>query len=255
MANLREFVMLTKPRVLIYGASGCGKTHFIGTCPKPYVMDFDNGIETLGGKDIEYDLYEPLHPDTWLRFSKKLREFEEGRVPGVETLAIDSLTALCDCIEADILRLNRRDFLLKSDQDWGMEISTIEQVMYRLNTASKHYHVVVTAHEQLKEDAVRGETFVVPIVSGKKMPFALPKFFTEVYRIYTERTKEKLPEYKLLTCADRRYSAKTRLGGIEPIEVPNYGLLLGKYQRLRRGDGANDGAPTVPASQQGVPSV
>ena len=223
--------MTTYPRLLIYGASGTGKTHFLGTCPKPYVFDFDNGIETLTGMGVPFqsDLYEPLDLGTWDRFDKKLRNFEEGRVAGVRTLSIDSLTALCDCAEARVLSLNKHDILHKEQSDWGMEISLIEQVMYRLNQASKHYHVVVTAHEQLKEDLVRGETFVVPIVSGKVLPFALPKWFTEVYRLFTDRTKERKPDYKMLTCADRRYSAKSRLGGLEETDVPDYGQLLKRY--------------------------
>ena len=223
--------MLTYPRVLIYGASGTGKTHFIGTCPKPYCFDFDNGMETLAGMGVPFqgELYEPLLPTTWDRFNAKLQEFEAGRVKGVRTIAIDSLTAFCDMVEARVLRVNNHDIYHKTQEDWGHELSAIEQVMYRLNQCSKHYHVVVTAHEQLKEDLVRGETFVVPIVSGKTMPFSLPKWFTEVYRLFTDRTKEKKPDYKMLTCADRRYSAKSRLGGLEETEVPDYGVLLKKY--------------------------
>lgn len=224
--------MLTYPRLLIYGASGTGKTHFLGTCPKPYVFDFDNGIETLMGMGIpfQYDLYEPLIDGTWDRFNRKLRDFEEGRVKDVRTVCIDSLTALCDGVEAMILKLNNHSILAKTQADWGQEISTIEQVLYRLNTVSKHYHVVVTSHEQLKEDQVRGETFVVPIVSGKEMPFKIPKWFGEVYRLYTERTKEKKPDYRMMTCADRRYSAKSRLGGLEAEgEIPDYRVLLAKY--------------------------
>lgn len=223
--------MLTYPRLLIYGASGTGKTHFLGTTLKPWVFDFDNGIETLMGMGVpfQHELYEPLASDTWDRFTKKLQEFEGGRVAGVRTVCIDSLTALCDCAEARVLTLNKHDILHKEQSDWGMEISLIEQIMYRLNQVSKFYHVVVTAHEQLKEDLVRGETFVVPIVSGKVMPFSLPKWFTEVYRLYTDRTKEKKPDYKMLTCADRRYSAKSRLGGLQETEVPNYTELLTRY--------------------------
>ena len=224
--------MVTYPRLLIYGASGTGKTHFLGTCPKPFVFDFDNGIETLVGMNIPFqaELYEPLVPGTWERFSRRLQDFEAGRVKDIRTVAIDSLTALCDCAEAHILALNNRTVLTKTQADWGQEISIIEQVLYRMNTISKHYHVVVTSHEQLKEDAVRGETFVVPIVSGKEMPFKIPKWFGEVYRLYTDRTKEKKPDYRMMTCADRRYSAKTRLGGLlAEGEVPDYKVLLGKY--------------------------
>ena len=232
--------MLTYPRLLVYGASGTGKTHFIGTCPHPYVFDFDNGIETLAGMGIPFttDLYEPLVDSTWDRFNAKLRQFEEGKVAGVRTVAIDSLTALCDMLEARVLKLNNRDVLHKTEQDWGHEIALIEQIMYRMNTVSKHYHVVVTAHEQLKEDAVRGETFVVPIVSGKAMPFALPKWFTEVYRLYTDRTKDRKPDYKMLTCADRRYSAKSRLGGLQETDTPNYKELLTRYAIKPKGEPA-----------------
>lgn len=252
--------MLSFPRVLLYGASGTGKTHFLGTCPRPYIMDFDNGIETLLGREgleFQHELFEPLALDTWDRFNKKLRDFETGRVKGIDTLAIDSLSALCDCIEAKVLRTNNRDILHKEQQDWGQEISTIEQVMYRLNQASKFYHVIVTSHEQVKEDLVRGETFVVPIVSGQKMPFELPKFFTEVYRIYTDRTREKLPSYHLLTCADRRYSAKSRLGGLEAIEVPDYRVLLGKYRVKPKGgtNGGGAGAPEAGPVEQGARAV
>lgn len=246
MPNLKNYVMTTKPRVLLYGASGTGKTHFLSTTPKPYVFDFDNGIETLAGQDIEYDFYDPMKPQTtWEAFKRKLSEFERGKVQGVETVAIDSLSALCDCAAGEVLRINGRTALAKTQQDWGQEITLIEEILYRLNTVSTHYNVIVTAHEQVKDDEVSGETFVVPIVSGKKMPFQIPRFFTEVYRLYTERTKEKVPSYRLLTTADRRYSAKSRLGGLEPVEVPDFQALLVKSTR---GKGhAGGGTPLVRA--------
>ena len=54
MPNTKDLTFdALKLKVLVYGESGTGKTLFAGTFPKPLFFDFDGGMLTLRGKDID----------------------------------------------------------------------------------------------------------------------------------------------------------------------------------------------------------
>ena len=58
MANTKNItVENVELKVLVYGDSGTGKTTFLSTFPNLYVFDFDVGVLSIRGKDVEYDVY------------------------------------------------------------------------------------------------------------------------------------------------------------------------------------------------------
>ena len=42
-----------KLKILVYGKSGTGKTSFACCFPKPYIADFDNGMLSQRGRDVD----------------------------------------------------------------------------------------------------------------------------------------------------------------------------------------------------------
>ena len=94
-------------KLLLIGNEGTGKTHFIGTMPKPiYVFSFDKGYLTLAGQDginvglcMDEDRYKPhAYADFKQKFEslKKGEKYKwaNGKEEPYKTVAIDSLTFL-----------------------------------------------------------------------------------------------------------------------------------------------------------------
>jgi len=208
-----------KLKVLVYGKSGTGKTTFACTFPRPYVFDFDNGMLSQRGKDIDYDTY-----TNWKLFFQKLREFEQKCE--FETLVIDSVTTLQEYMMQEILTLNKR--VEPTLHEWGRLVDWLQNLFLLLTKLTQH--IVVVAHEQLLQDELTSEITILPLIVGKKMPAQLPLFFDEVYRCQTARNKEGKPVYQLLTTADVKYSAKSRLGCLDVIETPDYNVIMGKLK-------------------------
>ena len=50
-------IKLTHIKVLVWGEAKAGKSTFAATFPRPFFFDFDSGMLSLMGKDIEYETY------------------------------------------------------------------------------------------------------------------------------------------------------------------------------------------------------
>lgn len=185
-----------RPSILLVGDSGTGKTSFIGTCPDPYIFDFDKGVASLrGSKNVEYDMfkdaprgskvYNPengIYPfgKAWPAFINRLNEIGmmmDKRECPYKTLALDSITTLSDiCM----------NYVLSSDghtgnpqiQHWGSQIQLLQSVMDQLT--SWEIIRIVTAHIQRNTNDVTQVVEQLPLVTGK-LAGKLAIYFDEVY--------------------------------------------------------------------------
>lgn len=95
-------------------------------------------------------------------------------------------------------------------------------------------HLVVIAHEQMIQDEITGEVMVRPQIVGKKLPAQLPLWFDECYRAQVSRTKDGLPIYSLLTAADLKYTAKSRLNCLQSVmDWSKDGKMLNVFELIR----------------------
>ena len=208
-----------KLKVLVYGKSGTGKTTFACTFPKPYIFDWDNGMLSQRGKDVAFDTY-----NNWQAFEFKLQELE--RSCPYETLVIDSVTTMQEYLMQSILQLNKR--VEPTLHEWGRLVNGLQALFMRLTKMA--HHIVFIAHEQIIQDEITSEVLVMPLIVGKKLPGQIPLWFDEVYRSQVSRSKEGKPVYQLLTTADIKYSAKSRLACLDVVEVPDYKVIIGKVK-------------------------
>ena len=211
-----------KLKVLVYGKSGTGKTTFACSFPKPYIFDFDNGMLSQRGKDVEYDTF-----TNWQAFEYKLQELEKKC--GYETLVVDSVTTMQEYMMQNILLLNKR--MTPTLHEWGRLVDGLQSLFMRLTKMA--HHIIFTAHEQLIQDEVTSEVMILPLIVGKKLPGQIPLWFDEVYRAQVMRGSDSKPQYKLLTTADIKYSAKSRLACLEPLEVQSYEAIMRKVKGVK----------------------
>ena len=233
MPNAKDIdVTNLKVKCVAYGASGTGKTRFGGTWPKPYFADFDNGMLSLRGRDIQYDTFMDLfrggkrYKSGWQDFNAKLGSFEEGKVEGVESLIVDSVTLAMSACIMDMAILNGH--AIPHWKDYGAAVEPLSLLFKRLRALP--IHVLIVAHEEYVKVESSGELLFYPLLIGKRLGVELVNLFDEVYRANVGVDKEGNPEYQLLTVKNPRYHAKSRLGCMDAIEKPDFHVLMKKVQ-------------------------
>lgn len=217
-------------RILLMGDSGTGKTRFIGTMPKPYVVDFDNGLATLAGQDVMYDAC--YGDGGWKRFKDTLQLWRKEPLHGAETFALDSLTMAADQAMDYVLKKNNRTGQ-PSIADWGEAIREVKDMLNVVSTLK--CNVIVTAHAQLVRDEMLGDIQWIPLIFGKDLPHRLGIWFDEVWMTtVTTKLEGGVPKtsYRMQVKPDQRFRIlKSRMNQkdtFQQFEEPNFPSLLAK---------------------------
>lgn len=223
MSNAKDITLENlKLSALIYGKSGTGKTSWACCFPNAYVFDFDNGMLSQRGRDVEYDVYSGAV--AYQKFEERLKALEV-ECP-YDTLVFDSVTTLQEYKMDHVLQMSSKK--IPTQYEWMVLITTMKDLFTRITKMDKH--IVVVAHEQLVQDEITGEIMMMPVIYGKKLPSQLPLWFDECYRMQVTRDKDGKASYSFLTSADVKYMAKSRLGCLEPVmEWSKDGKMLSAY--------------------------
>lgn len=235
--NLSAFQSSPYHRILLIGDSGTGKTHFLGTMPKPFIADFDRGLSTLSGKDVQALMYSPTNG--WPEFRKEVQEWRQGAKYGCETFCLDSMTTAADAALTWVLVKNGRSGQQPTVQDWGEAIREVKALMGYLTTLP--CHVAVTAHAQVVKDELLGDVQYLPLLYGKDLPHRLGIWFDEVYMTtVTSEVKNgaKANRYRLQVKPDTRMKIlKSRMNTdgalLDTYEEPDFGSLVAKIEKAK----------------------
>jgi len=138
-----------KLNILLWGKPGSGKTRFMGTAPKPFIIAAEDGVLTLANKEIPYYLLQDDEAvfDTVMQIvndaRKKVNGFED-----IETICIDSVWKLNKMLLDEIMDDAGKD---KPEFDhWGTlktRISKIVEAFLKMD-----YHLICSVGEKAKED-------------------------------------------------------------------------------------------------------
>jgi hypothetical protein len=235
MINLSAEKGQTGPsRILIMGDSGTGKTHFIGTMPKPFVADFDRGLATLYGKDVKAVAYSK---EDWQEFKNEVQRWRKGAQYDCETFALDSLTMAAEAAMFHVLKKNGRAQGQPTIADWGEAIREVKDLLDWVSTLP--CNVIVSAHNQLEKDEMLGDIQYRPLIFGKDLPARLGIWFDEVYSTTVTTSLEQgksVTKYRLMVKPDARNKMiKSRMNKdgklFEQYEEPDFSTLKAKTQK------------------------
>lgn len=251
---------------IVYAPTGKGKTTLLGTFREAgpvFVADWDGGMLTLRGMDIQYTSYRPLiekrlvkqvvkgkkagetkevvkekvKKSAWQFFEEDLSRLEDGGVPAnwegdenPRTLGIDSMSIMQDYMVREAARQDGRAEPIW--QDSGTIVNWHRKLWARLSVLPMH--VVVCAHEQIIKDEVEGGLIIRPLIVGKKLPPMIGAYFDEVYRLAVEETP-KGTRYFMRTKAGKNYDACSRLGLPSPME-PSYSAIMAAVRAKEQTD-------------------
>lgn len=239
MAKLSDLKTSENLKVLLYGASGTGKTCYSVSAPGPiFVFDFDGKISsakkflesTQPGKidEIEFEQL-PLAKtaNTYERFQALLSRMEELAAKGEfkwKTIVVDSITMYSDALMAGVIRQNpgvkRYNANIPVMQDYLFHTNYFKQDMGRL--LSLPCNVICLGHITTEKDEHTGEIIHKPLLSGK-LADHLPRIFTEVWRSFVD-TKD--GKHKAQTRSDGKFICRTEIPGLPQIVPLDYSVIL-----------------------------
>lgn len=226
--------------VVVYGASGSGKTTFASTFPDPFFIDADRGMRSLSGAYPRIRLKDVPKPFTFVlqilqdAAAKRGPWAPGGKLADKKTIIIDSITSLVDdYLMPEALREDNRN--VYSDKASYDEYGKIKTRMTALASVIKdltlHYWVVVTALVEEEKDEVTGAMVGKPLITGKYRDKIMADY-DETYYINCQRNPQTGQlKFVLYPQPYLWYKAKTRLlKPVSSIEDPTYQKLVDNFK-------------------------
>ena len=242
-------------RALLFAPPKAGKTGLLLTFPEPAIADFDGG----GVKVAKSPWFRTNHPRQLepgvIRFQEFANERDQYGVVSThnaffdsiawinqvikddsrKTVGLDSLTMLSRvALEAALPVLNRRGrskswshaatdhMLLLAMQDFGGEMSAVEQLLDQLQKI-KNKHVIVTAHERQETTDSGAIMRRSPLVTGDRLRARIAHWFDEVWYLDVDASGK-----RILRCQPYGvlHGVGSRLGLPAVIEDPSYEKIM-----------------------------
>lgn len=183
--------------ILIVGDSGTWKTRFFGTFPPGTVevADFDKGMASLAGSDIEYETFkeaaagQPIKPwqaahgiyeagKAWPAFIQWVNKIGDriDKGSGPKVIGFDSLSFMSMVAMSKILRDNSWD--VPNQGAYGAQQEYLKRVLNQVSAWP--VRLVCTAHIKRDDNLVTGISEKLPLLTGQLAGF-ISAFFDEVY--------------------------------------------------------------------------
>lgn len=218
-------IKLTHLKVLVWGEAFSGKTTFAATFPRPFFFDLDNKMTSLAGRDIEYETYSGARG--YRKFRTDLPKIAER--DDIDTLVVDSLSSMHSFLLDEIMMMSEGTKSgLPEIKHYSLQIIQIRKFLYEFVKYKKH--IVLTAHEQIFQDEVTKEVFILPLIVGRKMPNRLGNWFDEFYHMEVVNAKEGM-EYKLRTRKSHKYTCGSCIGNLDELEEPDFKVIMAKAKK------------------------
>ena len=221
IASPCDLVQMQGAKILVFGASGAGKTTLCATAPgKTLIISMEAGLLSIKDKDnvtaIEVKEASEIEEIAQLLESGKL---------DYDTVCLDSVTEM-----SEILLASEKARSKDPRRAYGEVIEVMTRTMRRFRDLK--IHVIFVAKEDKIRDEQTGVFHHQPMMVGAKLPVQIPYFFDEVLalRTFTEENEEgkKIINRWLQTTIGDNYTAKDRSGKLETFEEPNLTHVINK---------------------------
>ena len=212
----------------VYGKAGSGKTKFIGTFPKPFVIDTDGGMLTVAGQDIKsFPITSEM--DTYGTILNILQDIKhkngpfdpKGPLADRQTIGIDSFSVAGANMYAAIMEVQKKD----TRSAYGTllsQLTTLTSLFRELKLYG--YHVVGTAGEMTKENNQTGIFEPSPLIPGSFRDFIAHQFDQSMW--FEVQVKQGKPTYNGYTLAEKGHAAKERIGLPGKVEDVTFDLMM-----------------------------
>jgi len=203
--------------VLVYGASGAGKTVLCSTTPSPIIISAEAGLLSLA--EVDFPVIEVKTIKDVEEAYSFIAQSKEGKK--YRTVCLDSITEIAEvCLSQHKEKeIDPRNAYGKLADDLGKLIRKFRDIESR--------HVYFTAKQLMGKNDL-GVTSYVPNMPGKQLLMGLPYFFDEVFALRLGKLDNGTLYRYLQTTSDMQYIGKDRSGKLEKIEEPNLTKIFNK---------------------------
>lgn len=224
--------------ILLYGETGMGKTHSIITLPDQcwpvLYLDIDDNANKLirQCREGQKELYR-VRPPRWLPDSRDkmqavgmqfLRDIvsaaHTGAFPGdgqtpIRTIVLDSVSMFYPVVmDAAMATAGKSRDTTPSQPDYGVAKRAVENFLEVLKETD--FHIIVTAHESVREDEVSRAFRGSPALTGQ-LATTFPRYFQEILYCFTQGKKDEV-EWRWATRPKGIYVARSL--EIDELECP-----------------------------------
>lgn len=204
-------------KILVFGASGAGKTSLIKTLPNPVVLSAEGGLLSIQDADVPYIEIKTM--DDLMEAYSWCKESTEAN--GFQSVALDSISEVAEVVLAYELKNN------KDGRAAYGELNTTMQAMIRAFRDLPGKHVYFSAKMEKSQDE-NGRILFSPSMPGKSLSQNLPYFFDEVLALRVERDQDGKNVRALMCDTDGLWLAKDRSGKLDAYEAPDLGAIIAK---------------------------
>lgn len=213
MPNAKDISKQEHIHALLFGPSGAGKTHLLGEFLKAgsvWVLDSDIGIDTLAGKDVEYEQWydrpgtpKPPKP-AWDLIMEFIAEHQKN--PTFTTYAFDGLTTMADTVAAWTIWKSGSSRSLLQLQDYQTIYGELTKFIIAIRKLKAN--VILTSHQEVIRDEFMKQK-IQPLVIGDKFAPRLPLFWNNVWHLDVDPTEGGEPKRRLMVQSDGKHVAKS----------------------------------------------
>lgn len=203
-------------KIIVFGASGTGKTTLIKTLPNPIVLSAEAGLLSINDADIPYveikSMEALMDAYRWVTESSEAAQFE--------SIALDSISEVGEVVLASEKRKN------KDVRAAYGELQTIMMDALRAFRDIRGKHVYMSAKQEKMQDE-QGRIMYSPSMPGAKLSQQLPYIVDECYALRVEKDGDGNSVRALMTQSDGLWAVKSR-AKLDPWEAPDLGAIIKK---------------------------
>lgn len=195
-------------KLLIFGASGSGKTYLIQTAEDPFIISSESGLLSLSGHDI---------PACEVKSEKDLAEaYKYAKDSDHATICIDSLSDIAETLLAEY-----KGRFTDGRQAYGLLGDTVSKYIRKFRNL-KGKHVYFSAKESKTE--TNNVVVAQPSMPGQTLTINVPYFFDCVLRLEANKKGERV----IHTAASFTQVCKDRSGKLDKTEPAHLGNIINK---------------------------
>lgn len=208
--------------MLVYGASGAGKTHLISTMPDPLIFSAEGGLLSIADKDLPFieivDMASLIEAYQWLTGSEEAKHFQ--------SIALDSISEIAEVVLSAEKKRTVNGKLVDPRQAYGqMQEQMGDLVRSFRDIPGKNVYFSAKLEKSADE---MGRISYAPSMPGNKMGQSLPFYFDLVMALRVEKDAEGVAQRALMCDSDGLWLAKDRSGKLDAWEAPDIGAVIAK---------------------------
>lgn len=207
---------------IIYGPPGSAKTPLVNTCPRPLLLAVEPGLLSMRGSNVP----------TWRANTPALIDefflwfFNSNETKGFDTIAIDSVSHMCEIYLADILNGTSKAGNKVHGQAAYGEMARIVMNHLRPLYYTQYKHVYGIAKQEIINQ--NNVNMARPYYPGRYLPVEIPHLYDEILHLAIQNVPGhgQVRAFRCWQSID--VLARDRTGNLSEFEPPDFGQLVNK---------------------------